>query len=351
MQGQFAAVFRAWRQTALPRNTLGVLFALATALALGLGGWLALRGSITIGAVALIYAYTTTLFGPLSRISQEVENLQGAEAGILRVDELLRARSALQDGTEGLPAGVPAVEFSGVTFGYDPAHPVLHDLSFRLAAGRTLGLLGRTGSGKTTVTRLLLRLYDPQSGTIRLGDQDLRVVRQVDLRRRVGIVTQDIQLFGATLRDNLTFFDPDIPDGQILAVLDELGLGAWRRALPAGLATVLLPGGGGLSAGEAQLLTFARVFLADPGLVILDEASSRLDPVTERRIARAVDRLLVGRTAIIIAHRLATVQRVDEIVILDDGRIREHGARAALAADPTSTFARLLRAGLEKVLA
>jgi ATP-binding cassette subfamily B protein len=165
------------------------------------------------------------------------------------------------------------------------------------------------------------------------------------------MVTQAVQLFHASVRDNLTFFDLTVSDARILAVIDELGLREWFDRLPDGLGAMLAPGGGGLSAGEAQLLAFTRVFLKDPGLVILDEASSRLDPATEALLSRATDRLLANRTGVIIAHRLATVQRADEILILDDGRIAEHGPRAALAADPESRFARLLRAGLEEVLA
>jgi ATP-binding cassette subfamily B protein len=239
------------------------------------------------------------------------------------------------------------VACEGVSFGYDPTAPVLHDLSFRLAAGRTLGLLGRTGSGKTTLTRLLLRLYDPQAGAVRLGGRDLRAVQAAALRRRVGVVPQEVRLFAATVRDNVTLFDAAVPDDRVLEVLDELGLGAWCRALPAGLDTELPPGGGGLSAGEAQLLGCARVFLHDPGLVILDEASSRLDPATAGRVARALDRLLTGRTGIVVAHRLATVRRADDILLLEGGRVVEHGPRARLAADPGSALARLLRAGLE----
>jgi ATP-binding cassette, subfamily B, bacterial len=350
-QAQFAAEVAAWRRTAPAQSAVGVLFAFATALGLGLGGWLARRGAVTIGGVALIYAYTTTLFAPLARLSQAAEQLQTAGANILRVDELAQTRSALPDGTAALPAGALAVTFAGVSFGYDPAMPVLRDLSFQLVAGRSLGLLGRTGSGKTTVTRLLLRLYDPQAGAVCLGGRDLRSVQEAALRQHVGVVTQDVQLFTASVRDNLTFFDRGIPDTRLCTVLDDLGLGAWRRALPTGLDTLLPPGGGGLSAGEAQLLAFARVFLRDPGLVILDEASARLDPATEAQLAHAVDRLLAGRTAIIVAHRLATVRRVDDILILADGRIREQGPRARLAADPTSTFAQLLRTSLTEVLA
>jgi len=159
-----------------------------------------------------------------------------------------------------------------------------------------------------------------------------------------------VQLFAASVRDNLTLFDASIPDERIMAVLAELGLLDWFFGLPHGLDTELQSGGGGLSAGEAQLLAFARVFLRDPGLVILDEASSRLDPATERLIERAVDRLLAGRTALIIAHRLATIERAHDVLILDSGRVREYGPRDSLARDDTSRFAELLRTGMEQVL-
>ncbi|HEX2185889.1 MAG TPA: ABC transporter ATP-binding protein, partial [Chloroflexota bacterium] len=355
METHFLAEVEAWRRTALPRTLVAVLSVLATALALGLGGWLTQRGTITLGTLALIYAYITLLFAPLFRIGTEVEHLQAAEASIRRIEELARRRSTLGDGTARLPGGPLAVDFEGVTFSYAGRHaPVIHDLTFHLAAGRSLGLLGRTGRGKTTVTRLLLRLYEPQAGTIRLGGRTLRSVQQRELRRRVAAVTQDVQLFSATVRDNVTFFERSIPDERILAVLHDLGLGEWFRRLPHGLDTVIggdaaagPAGPMGLSAGEAQLLAFARVFLLDPGVVILDEASSRLDPATERLIERAVERLLRGRTAIVIAHRLGTIRRVDEILILEDGRVQEHGGRAALASDPASAFARLWRSGQE----
>ena len=165
------------------------------------------------------------------------------------------------------------------------------------------------------------------------------------------MVTQNVELFRASVRENLALFDPSIPDARLIEVLSDLGLGEWLADLPEGLDTQLAAGGGGLSAGQAQLLAFGRVFLADPGLVILDEASSRLDPVTERLVEAAVNKLLRARTGIVIAHRLATVRRADEILILEEGRILEHGARAALAGDPESHFARLLRTGMEEVLA
>jgi ATP-binding cassette, subfamily B, bacterial len=233
---------------------------------------------------------------------------------------------------------------------------VLDGVSFELAAGKVLGVLGRTGSGKTTLTRLLFRLYDVDEGGIVLHGRDLRTVPLSDLRRHVGMVTQDVQLFEATVRDNLTLFRaydrsrPPIADADILTAVETLGLGDWLRGLPDGLDTVLKSGGQGLSAGQAQLLAFTRVFLRDPKLVVLDEASSRLDPATEHLLERAIDRLLAGRTGIIIAHRLRTVQRADDILILENGRCLEYGPRAALAQDPSSRFARLLQTGLEEAL-
>ncbi len=237
---------------------------------------------------------------------------------------------------------------------------VLRNISFRLEPGRIIGLLGRTGSGKTTLTRLIFRLYDPDSGSIRLGERayddesgmvDIRKLPVQDLRRRVGMVTQNIQLFNATVRDNLTFFNTGITDAQILEAIEDLGLMDWFKTLPKGLDTELESGGGGLSAGEAQLLAFTRIFLRDPGLVILDEATSRLDPATEALIERAVDKLTHNRTAIIVAHRLGTVQRADDILILEDGRVIEYGDRVRLAEDPDARFHQLLKTGLEEVLA
>jgi len=170
------------------------------------------------------------------------------------------------------------------------------------------------------------------------------------LRQQVGMVTQTIQLFNATVRDNLSFFEPSIPDERIQSVIEELGLGDWLRGLSQGLDTVLESGGGGLSAGEAQLLAFARIFLRDPALVVLDEASSRLDPATEALIERAVERLVQGRTAILIAHRLGTLQRADDILILESGCVLEQGEREHLVHNPQSQYYRLLQAGMEEVL-
>ena len=365
---------------------------LATAATLATGAWLYRGNALSIGTVYLIFAYTQSLQQPLNAIMRQLQDFQQAAASIGRVRALLAERSAIVEGAGApLPPGPLSVELERVTFAYPerraptgapikdvtlsngapaappdaPADgvtssPALANVSLRLEPGQVLGLLGRTGSGKTTLGRLLFRLYDPQQGAIRLGGVDLRRPPLAALRARIGVVTQEVQLFHATIRDNVTFFDRSVPDERIAAVLDELGLGAWWRGLPEALDTRLAPGGSSLSAGEGQLLAFARVFLKDPGLVILDEASSRLDPATERLLERAVDRLLgrgagtngrsSGCTAIVIAHRLATVERADRIAILEDGRVVEQGERRALAADRESRFSHLLRTGLEEVL-
>jgi len=186
-----------------------------------------------------------------------------------------------------------------------------------------LGILGRTGSGKSTLSRLLFRLYDPHQGNICLNQKDLRCTSIAELRRHVGMVTQDVQLFQASVRDNLAFFNRQISDAQLAQVLKDLHLWDWCQSLPQGLNTLLASGSQGLSAGEAQLLAFGRVFLKDPGLVILDEASSRLDPATETLMERAIDCLFTGRSGVIIAHRLRTLQRADLILILENGRVTE----------------------------
>ena len=328
-----------------------MLFAVGYVGALAMGAYLFQAGVVTIGTVYLFFQYTDMLRRPLEQIATQMKEYQRASASVARITELATLQRGVLDGPgAAIPSGPLAVDFEHVSFAYDAEGKVIHDLTFSVAPGQVLGLLGRTGSGKTTLTRLLFRLYDIQTGVICLGGVDVREARLAELRRRVGMVTQDVQLFQASVRDNLTFFDPTVKDDAILGVLDDLGLTPWLAQLPNGLDTELAAGGGGLSAGEAQLLAFARVFLQDPGLVILDEASSRLDPATEALIERAVDKLLAGRTGIIIAHRLGTVQRADDILILEAGRVREYGARVALASDSRSRFSELLRVGLAEVL-
>lgn len=342
------------------RTTNFALFALGSVLSLVFGAHFFRTGEMTLGTVYLLYAYVQMLLRPMERLALDAQDFQKASASLIRVLDLYRTRRMIRDeGRSRLSDGAARVEFTDVAFAYTQAtrdegrktnERVLHDISFRLEPGKVLGLLGRTGSGKTTITRLLLRLYEPASGAIRLDGIDVSDVALDDLRRSIGVVTQEVQLFNASVRDNLTFFNQHISDRTIIDVLTDLGLGDWLHALPEGLDT-MLAWGGDLSAGQAQLLALARVFLRDPKLVILDEASSRLDPATERLIERAIDRLLSDRSAIIIAHRLSTIDRADDVLILSEGRIMEYGVRSLLVADHESILSGLLRQGLQEVLA
>ena len=380
-------------------TSMMMLFAVGIAIAFAVGGYLYFTGIVTIGTVYLIFHYTTMIERPITSITRQLEDLQRAGAGVSRIQEILGINNKLQHSAVddignqvhlSRTGKALALQFDGVTFGYDdsmtedlaPSPPgnvdennfeqngieyeevdkirVVENISFQLDPGKVLGLLGRTGSGKTTVTRLIFRFYDPDRGAIRITDDerggkgydliDIRNIDLHDLRQQIGIVTQNIQLFHANVRDNLTFFNEHIHDEEILNVIDELGLTEWLLALPDGLDTELESEGGGLSAGEAQLLAFARIFLKNPSLVILDEASSRLDPSTEVLIEQAVDRLIRDRTAIIIAHRLGTVQRADNILILENGKMLEYGERTILASNPKSHFSLLLQTGMEEVL-
>ncbi|GER89088.1 helicase [Dictyobacter vulcani] len=326
------------------------LFALGTAFALALSAMLFKNGTLTIGTIYLIFQCTEMLRQPTEQIRNEMQDLQQADASMARIETLLSTMPRVVDGPGiALPPGPLAVELDDVSFGYGDDAPVLRNVSIALAPGRVLGVVGRTGSGKTTLTRFFLRFYDPHTGVVRLGGIDLTKVHLAEVRSRIGLVTQDVHLFHASVRDNLTLFDDSILDERIRAALETLDLTGWLKELPQGLDTQILSGGVELSAGQAQVLACARILLRDPDLVILDEASSRLDPATDRLVHTALSRLLDGRTGIIVAHRLDTVAYADDILVLEDGQVREYGPRLALAANPNSRFAGLLRVATEEV--
>ena len=343
---------RSYRLSAVLNASSQLLGVLGMVAALAIGAVRFKDGAITVGTVFVIFQYTQLITHPLEEIARQLRDFQQATAAIQRIRALQRERPTILDtGTTPLPAGSLAVDLDNLTFAYSDGdgEPTLRDIAVHLDPGQVLGVVGRTGSGKSTITKLLVRFVDPTEGAIRLGGVDLREVPLETLRKRVALVTQEVQLFRATVRQNLTLFDDTISDERIVAALRQIGLGAWYDSLEDGLDTMLSSGGGGISAGEAQILAMARVFLRDPDVVILDEASSRLDPVTEARLEQAIDTLLAGRTAIIIAHRLATIERADEVLVMAGGRVAEHGDRVALAANPASRFAALLRAGHDLV--
>ena len=330
-------------------------FATGSVATLALGFFLHRRGAMSVGQVLALFRYSEMLRQPLEAIAEQLKEFQKAIAGARRASTLLDTEPAIPDGTVELGRdgrrALP-VRFEGVSFAYHPEAPkALRDIDLEIPAGTHLGVVGRTGSGKTTLGRLVLRLWDAGEGRVTIGGVDVRDLQLRSLRRQVAVVTQDVELFRASLRDNLTLFGAcAADDDQLLEILHRVGLDDWLAAQPGGL-DAELEGGTSVSAGEAQLLAFVRAFLADPAVVILDEASSRLDPATEAHITTAMHALLEGRTAIIVAHRLATLDEVDAIAVVDGGAIVEHGPRDALAADPSSRFARLLRVSGHGLLA
>ena len=342
------AHFKRW----ILENSMVLALTTGTLLSIVSGYWLFTTGVITIGTVYLFVHYLNLLEEPFWAMTHQIESFQTIGACVERLTEFRALKPELKN-ESGLDLDSHPIElkFDNVIFSYNGDDATLSRLSFDLKPGSVLGLLGRTGSGKTTIGRLIFRLYDIRSGAIKINCNDIRDLKVESLRHNIAIVTQDVQLFRASIRENLTFFDRTIPDEKIIATLKDLEMGDWFRSLPNGLDTELETGSRSLSAGEAQLLAFTRVFLKNPGLIILDEASSRLDPATETKLEHAIDKLLKGRTAIIIAHRLDTLHRADDILILDKGVISEYGHRATLASDPASRFYQLLQAGMEEVLA
>jgi ATP-binding cassette, subfamily B, bacterial len=325
------------------------LASLSLVLALLAGSALYFSHSLSLGAVYALIAYAGMMQGPLMQIVMQLQDLESCVGSLRRVNLLFGERSSLSDGPAVLAPGGPtaglSVEFDRTSFSYRPGEQALRDVCFRVEPGKRLALAGRTGSGKTTMARLLFRFADPTTGRVLLGGQDLRQATIESVRAHVGLVSQEVQIFHGSVRDNVTVFDPAVPDDRVTEVLDQAGLGGWRRGLPDGLDTVLGAGATGLSAGESQLLAFARVLLSDPGLIVLDEASSRLDPASLITFKEAQSRLLAGRTAVIISHDPGTLREAGRVVVLADGMIVADGDPGDLLSDPGSALSTLIRAG------
>ena len=343
---------RAYSFGTLVWPAVNVVMGIGTGLMMAWGGMLTLRGDMTLGTLYLMFSYINLLFWPFEDLAHQMEELQKAGGNLVRIQRLLSARSSLIDGARGrFPSRPLGIALERVSFRY-PAmaqgndqpeeEMVLRDLSLTIAPGRTLGILGRTGSGKTTIARLLARLYDPDRGRVTVGGVDLRAFRLSVVRARIAVVTQEVQFFGGTIRDNLALFDDAVFDDRIVHALDRLHLLPWLTAQPDGLDTILSSAQLALSAGEAQRLALARVLLRDPDIVILDEAAARLDPATEEEVERALKTLLEGRTGVVIAHRPRSVEKVDDILILDGGRMVEYGPRQRLLSDPASRLHEML---------
>ncbi len=314
-------------------------------LALTISATLVANGAITIGTAFLLYQYVLLMTRPLEELVHQLETIQKANGAMVRVVDLLAVEPTIVDaGTTSPPPGPLAISCRGVSFDYGDEQTILHDVDIEIGAGRSVGVVGRTGSGKTTFSRLLLRLVEATSGAVALGGVPIQDIPMAELRRRVALVPQEVELFEGTIRDNVTLFDASAGDEDVVDALQRAGLDG---LVAGGIDRPLGAGGAGLSAGEAQLLALARVWLRRPDLVVLDEATARIDPVTEHLLADAVAQLVAGRTTLIIAHKLSTLRMVDEVIVFDHGRIVEHDERSVLAAAGGSRYRHLLELALE----
>jgi ABC-type multidrug transport system fused ATPase/permease subunit len=298
------------------------------------------RGIITVGDAFLLFQYVLLLARPLEDMVDQLETVQKANGAMVRVIDLLAVEPDIRDdGTTIPPSGPLSIEFSDVAYDYGDDQIVLQAINLNFTAGTSVGIIGRTGSGKTTLSRLVLRLVEATGGTLRLGGVPIEQIPVAELRRRIALIPQEVELLSGSVRDNVTLFDGTPSDAEVELALHNAGLGVLAEG---GIHRELGAGGAGLSAGEAQLLALARVWLRDPDIVVLDEATARVDPATEAQLEDAVARLTLGRTTLIIAHRLSTLRHVDEIVVLDHGRVVEHGRRVDLAEDIDSRYRHLL---------
>lgn len=304
---------------------------LGTAAIIGVGGLLAHRDLVTVGTVAAFVLYLNNLFEPVQQLSQFYNTVQSAGAALNKLFELLDTRPSVAEraGAYDMAETPGAIEVRDVSFAYVD-DVVLHDVSMRIEAGERVALVGPTGAGKSTLAKLLARFYDPREGTITFGGHDLRDFTLASLRDRLCVVPQEGYLFAGTLRDNVRIGRAEATDAEVDAALAALGIAERFAAFPDGLDTEVREGGSRLSAGERQLVSLARAALADPAILVLDEATSNLDPGTEHEVEQALEALMTDRTVIVVAHRLSTAARADRVAVIDDGRLVEYGTHDEL---------------------
>ena len=306
----------------------------SSALIVGVGGWLVHRGTVSLGTVVAFVLLLANLFDPVQQLSQLYNTLQSAAAALHKLFGILDAEPDVAESPTPTPLpAVGDVDVRNITFSYAGAsQPALSGVSVSLTAGTRLALVGPTGAGKSTLAKLMARLYDPQEGQVLFGGVDLRQASMEDLRRRIVVIPQEGFLFDGSVRDNLLIARPDATEQMLLTALDNLGLRERFEALPEGLDTQVRERGSRLSAGERQLVALSRAALVDPAVLVLDEATSNLDPGTEMLIEAALEKLMAGRSVIVVAHRLSTVQRADKIAVVSDARITEIGSHDELIA-------------------
>jgi ABC-type multidrug transport system fused ATPase/permease subunit len=308
---------------------------LATGVVLWFGGVAVSRGDVTLGVLVAFLAYVTRFFQPIQELSQLYTTMQSAMAGGEQVIRLIDTEPTVADAPDAfeMPRIHGEVELKDVSFRYRPETPeVLHDISLRIAAGQTVALVGPTGAGNSSIANLIARFYDATEGQVLIDGIDVQSVRQQSLRAQTGIVSQDPFLFSGTIGENIRFGNEGASETAVIEAAKLANAHEFIAALPDGYETQILEGGVNISLGQRQLICIARAVLADPRLLILDEATANVDTLTEALIQEALDRLLQGRTAIVIAHRLSTIRRADLICVVDDGRIVEQGVHEALLA-------------------
>jgi ATP-binding cassette, subfamily B, bacterial len=342
---------RSYRLLALYGPAIKLLGNTTIAIVLLYGGQRVLDHRMTVGVLAAFLLYLRRFFDPMQELSQFYNSLQSGGAAVEKLAGVLEEPPAVPEPAQPVPlaAAAGAVRFDRVRFGYRDDRPVIPGLDLEIPAGQTVALVGATGAGKTTIARLLARFYDPVEGTVTLDGVDLRHLSERDLRRAVVIVTQESFLFSGTVADNIAFGRPGASRAEIEAAATAIGAHEFIAALPGGYDTDVRKRGGRLSAGQRQLVAFARAFLADPAVLILDEATSSLDVPSERQVQRALRTILAERTALIIAHRLSTVEIADRVLVLDQGRIVEDGGPDDLVR-ATGRYADLRQAWLDSLV-
>ncbi len=317
---------------------------IATVSVLVVGGYRVANGSLDLGVLTAFLLYVRQFYDPMEDVAVFYNSLQSATAALEKISAVLAEPPAVPEPARPTPLSRPlrgSVDLDRVAFGYRPDRRVLPEFDLHVPAGQTVALVGATGAGKSTIAKLISRFYDPGAGTVRLDGVDLRQIAEVDLREAIVMVTQDGFLFAGSVADNIAFGRPGATAEEVEAAARAVGAHEFIERLPAGYATDVRKRGGRLSAGQRQLVAFARAFLADPAVLILDEATSSLDVPTERAVQRALRTVLRDRTALIIAHRLSTVEIADRVLVVDDGRIVEDGTPDALVAEASGEFARL----------